>query len=142
MFCGYTLRLKGDPILVTRSYDVKDFSDLGRLLDDMRQAMRDYRGIGLAAPQIGDLRRVAIAEIDNHVAEFVNPYIAGRGLLYIPRREGCLSLPKTEALKIRKYSIYVEYSDRQGTPHRRHLSGCNAVILQHEIDHLDGKLIK
>ena len=136
----YYLRSAEDPILRQRAEDVVYFSDLVNLLDYMHDFMLIHRNaIGLAAPQIGDSRRVAVARIDVEIREFINPVIIKKGL-YIPLPEGCLSLPGYK-LKLRRTSVDVQYNDRHGNSSIENYACAAAIILQHETDHLDGKLI-
>ena len=137
----YHLRRLPDHILRQSCVEVNDFSDLGDLLSNMREIIEANKGVGLAAPQIGDNRRVAIAKIGEEVREFINPKKLREGKHPYSGPEGCLSVPGEIVQMNRRYPIQVGYQDRQGMYHTEVLRGLNAVVLQHEMDHLDGILI-
>lgn len=132
---------EGDPILrkVCREVTVFD-AKLGRILDDMLETMKKAEGVGLAAPQVGFLRRFAICEInDGELLEIINPVILEKSGNQIGA-EGCLSIPKIYKDVNRYMNIKVKYFDRNGVEHTRELNGFNARVVQHEMDHLDGVL--
>ena len=137
----YHLRRLPDPILRQSCVEVNDFFDLGDLLSNMREIMEANKGVGLAAPQIGDNRRVAIAMIDGQIREFLNPRKLREGMHPYLTVEGCLSVPGEHVQTNRKYPIQIEYQNRQGMHHTEIFMGYNVVVPQHEMDHLDGKLI-
>jgi len=136
----YYLRRWDDPELKERCQEVTDFSDLDRLVDSMRDTMYRYSGAGIAAPQVGDLRRVVIAKIEGIPKVFVNPEILSK-FGYLPFVEGCLSFPMRYKARIRSYSIKVHYCDQKGEQQIETIRGLSAIILQHEMDHLEGKTI-
>ena len=139
----YRLRRWGDPVLRERCADVDDFSedsDLEALLSAMYHIKAQHGGIGIAAPQVGDGRRVVLADVHGWTQEFVNPRITARSG-FRPSLEGCLSVPFLLLPKLRSSSIDVEYQDRHGVSHAGVFSGYDATVLQHELDHLDGRLI-
>ena len=110
------------------------------LLDDMRETLKEAGGIGLAAPQIGVLRRVAIIEIDEgDLIEMINPDIVFRDGEQM-EIEGCLSSPGKYAETKRPMNIKVEYTDRNGDKKEREGTELLARAFCHEIDHLDGVL--
>ena len=132
---------EGDPILrkVCREVTVFD-AKLGRVLDDMLETMKRAEGVGLAAPQVGFMRRFAICEInDGEILEIINPVIVEKSGSQIGA-EGCLSVPKVYKDVNRYMRITVKFLDRNGAPHTRELDGFNARVVQHEMDHLDGIL--
>lgn len=138
----YYLRRWGDPVLRERCAEVEDFSGdsgLEALLSAM-YALKRNGGIGMSAPQVGDARRVALAEVHGRTEEFINPRITARSGHHLTL-EGCLSVPVLLLPKLRSASIEVEYRDRYGAPHAGIFKGRDAAILQHELDHLDGRLI-
>ena len=110
------------------------------LLDDMLETMRDADGCGLAAPQVGVLRRIAVVEVEeNRPIELINPKIvafAGEQ----EEQEGCLSIPGRWGITKRPEHVTVRALDRHGEPFEITGSGLLARALCHEIDHLDGKL--
>lgn len=131
----------GDPLLRKKCRPVTDFdAKLGRILDDMLETMKKAEGVGLAAPQIGFLRRFAICEIDGgEILEIVNPVIIEQSGSAIGA-EGCLSCPKKYEDVLRPKHIKLKYQDRTGVEHIRELDDFNARVVCHETDHLDGIL--
>jgi len=102
--------------------------------------MYSRKGIGLAAPQVGTLERVIIADIGEGLISMINPEIlTGYGEDYID--EGCLSLPDTVVNVKRKQSVFVRYLDKNEKEKESELDGLTARVIQHEIDHLNGVLI-
>lgn len=110
------------------------------LLDDMLETMRAADGVGLAAPQVGVLRRIAIVEVEpGHPIELINPKIisyAGEQ----NEQEGCLSIPGRWGITKRPKHVTVRATDRNGKQFDISGSDLLARALCHEIDHLDGKL--
>lgn len=135
------LRIYPDPILREEASPIILFDrKLHDLLENMLLLMKNHRGIGLAAPQIGVVRRIVVADIGQGPLKLVNPQIVTRaGDETMP--EGCLSLPGSFPEIRRNTHIEVNARDVRGKPFRFEASGLLARILQHEIDHLDGKLI-
>ena len=111
------------------------------LLDEMVVVMRQEKGIGLAAPQVGISQRICVIEIDGVVSKYVNPEITSRSQEKIFFEEGCLSLPGQFFPIERHEEITVKYWNEKGLPKRIRTGGLLAIVLQHEIDHLDGILI-
>lgn len=115
---------------------------LGALLDDMAQTMYKAEGVGLAAPQVGILRRVVVidcSEDRDDLIELVNPVITERCGSQCGR-EGCLSLPGRQGIVTRPYRVTVEAYDRRGEPFAFEAEGFLARAVCHELDHLDGVL--
>ena len=111
-----------------------------RLLDDMVETMRAADGVGLAAPQIGVLRRICVVCVDGkNVYELVNPVIIKQSGEQVGP-EGCLSVPGRHGVVCRPRKIVVEAQDRTGKKYTYKLEGFIAVAFCHEIDHLDGTL--
>ncbi len=109
------------------------------LLDDMLETLHAEEGVGLAAPQVGVLRRVVIVEYEDKLYEAVNPVIlesSGEAI----EDEGCLSVVNRRGLVKRPYDITVEYTNREGKRLKEKKSGIEARIFCHEIDHLNGIL--
>lgn len=139
------IRLLGDPILRRTTATVERFdAELGEFLDDLLETMYGAEGVGLAAPQVGDPRRVTVIDVSEErdgsgVIELVNPRIL-RSLGTIESEEGCLSIPGVVETIERAAEVEVEYHDRRGE--RRVVAGSEllARALQHEIDHLEGIL--
>ncbi|MGA8260734.1 MAG: peptide deformylase [Arenicellales bacterium] len=132
-----------DPRLrrVAEKVEVFDGS-LHRLIDDMAETMYEAPGIGLAAIQVNVPRRVIVMDLSeskNELREFVNPRVIEKdGCL--ESEEGCLSVPDVYAPVTRAERIVVEAQDRHGKPFSLNAEGLLAVCIQHEIDHLDGKV--
>lgn len=131
----------GDELLRKRSREVTEFDGrLGELLDDMRETMIAADGVGLAAPQVGVLKRAVVISPDGRdFYEFVNPVIvssSGRQIC----REGCLSVPGVSGEVERPKKIEVLAYDRNGKRFVLNAEGFLANICCHEFDHLDGVL--
>lgn len=120
--------------------------DLRRLADDMLQTMYDAPGIGLAAPQVGVNRRLIVmdcvkeAEAAPRPMILFNPEILWRSEDLSTYEEGCLSIPDQYAEVQRPTSVTVRWLDREGDAKEETFSGLWATCVQHEIDHLNGKL--
>lgn len=132
-----------DPLLRTRCERVERFDPaLAGLVEDLVDTLADSGAIGLSAPQIGDARRVLAVHVpdDEHgLCLYVNPRVlAKRGVAVIT--ESCLSLPGVEAHVWRAAQVRVAFQNDRGEAEEREVDGLHAVCLQHEIDHLDGKL--
>ena len=113
-----------------------------QLLDDMFQTMYEAPGIGLAASQVDVHQRcmvIDVSEEKNQPQVFINPEIADKAGEQV-YQEGCLSVPGIFADVTRANEITVRYLDRQGQAQELHADGLLAVCIQHEMDHLDGKL--
>jgi peptide deformylase len=117
-------------------------NELHRLIDDMAETMYQAPGIGLAAVQVNVPKRIVVMDISeqrNELREFVNPrVIEQQGSL--ESEEGCLSVPEVYAPVTRAQRVLVEARDRHGKPFTLNAEGLLAVCIQHEIDHLDGKV--
>lgn len=109
------------------------------LLDDMKETLFVEDGGGLAAPQIGVLRRIAVISYDDKYYEIINPKILSESGEWI-EEEGCLSLPDEWGPVKRPETIKVSYLDRNGAEQKLEATGMLARIFCHEIDHLDGVL--
>ena len=130
----------GDPILRRISRRVDNFDGkLGKLLDDMRETMKHADGVGLAGPQIGIARRLAVVEVGDTYIELVNPVIVAKSGSQVGQ-EACLSVPGKACMVERPMNIVVQYSDRFGKQHTGEYSGFIARACCHEIDHLNGHL--
>ncbi len=130
----------GDPTLKKISRTVLNFDErLAQTLDDMRDTMYEAEGCGLAAPQIGVLRRYCIIDVGDGVIELVNPVIIEKqGEQY--ESEGCLSVPGNYKTTKRPMKVTVRAQDRHGNKIIVEGEGLKARALCHEIDHLDGIL--
>jgi peptide deformylase len=132
-----------DPRLRTRAAPVQDFdAGLAQLIDDLLETMYDAPGIGLAATQVNVHRRVLVIDISERKNEpqvFINPQILSRDGVE-QTEEGCLSVPQVYELVERAARVRVRAQDRRGEFFERDLDGLLAVCVQHEMDHLEGKL--
>lgn len=131
----------GEDILRKKCKEVTEFdARLGELLDDMKETMLDADGVGLAGPQVGVLRRVAVVSPNGrNFYEFVNPVIVSSSGTQICR-EGCLSVPGINGEVERPKKIEVMAYDRNGRRFLLKAEGFLANICCHEFDHLDGIL--
>jgi peptide deformylase len=144
-----------DPRLAVKCDDVTDFGpSLKKLCDDMLETMYDAPGVGLAAPQVGVTKNLVVIDIEYESSDeedgpvvlsnkkpmiLVNPKIVEReGEQWF--KEGCLSVPGESEEVLRAERVKVEYQDVDGKPHVLEADGYLAVAVQHELDHLDGRL--
>ncbi len=139
------IRIYGDDILRSESAEVEEFGDeLGELIEKMTETMIVEEGVGLAAPQVGVSRRVAVVNPDpqnpDTLLALVNPRILSCSDETDCVEEGCLSVPGIRGKVERPIAIEVEYQDRHGGKHCVRDAGLVSRIIQHEIDHLDGVL--
>ena len=137
------IRQYPDSVLRMQAPPVEKFDDdLKRLVTRMGELMKDANGVGLAATQIGVLRRVFVfARDEDEVAVLVNPEIVRRGDEAELDDEGCLSIQGVTMPVERSTSVRIEGRDEQGEEVAYDLEGTPARIVQHELDHLDGKMI-
>jgi peptide deformylase len=136
-----TLRFLGDPGLRAPTRQVERFGPaLAELLEQMFLVMRQAEGVGLAAPQIGRVERVAVIELEERRLELVNPRLVRVSPVLEPGFEGCLSLPGFVAPLARPARVTVRAQDRRGRWRRIDGRGLLARALLHELDHLDGRL--
>lgn len=138
------VRKFGDPVLRTRARAVERFDErLRQELAFMAEVMQGAIGIGLAATQLGALRRVLVYRVQQQapVAALVNPEIEWSSREQETAEEGCLSLPRVAVDVERPVHVRVRAQDEFGEPLLIEASGLEARVIQHEIDHLDGVLI-
>lgn len=136
------IRTFGDPVLKSRAAPVETFDDtLARLVDDMLETMRAYEGVGLAANQVGRLKRILVAALEDEEVVIVNPVIEDKSEELEKDTEGCLSIPEIQVEVERPVAVTVSGRGLGGEPVRIEARDLLARILQHEIDHLDGVLI-
>lgn len=142
------IREEGDSILLKTSRPVTDFNKrLHTLLDDMRETLLQADGVGLAAPQVGILRRAVIVMDTNReeltpeeqIIELINPEIVGSDGEQTGQ-EGCLSVPGVYGIVTRPEHVVVRAQDRFGNAFEVEGTGLTARCFCHEIDHLDGHL--
>ena len=138
------IRQYPDPVLRLKAQEVETFDgDLAQLVERMTRLMQDARGVGLAATQVGILRRVLVLQVDDEEEPrvLVNPVILDRSEETEEDTEGCLSLQGVVIPVERAVSLRVEARDAGGEPVELELEGLAARVAQHEVDHLDGVLI-
>ena len=126
------LRKKSKPVT---SFDQR----LATLIDDMYATMLKADGVGLAAIQVGILKRVVVIETqEDGYYEFVNPVIVEQSKEENTTAEGCLSVPGKMGMVSRPQTVKVKYQDRNGNPLEKTFNGFTAKAVCHELDHLDG----
>ncbi|MGI6550334.1 MAG: peptide deformylase [Syntrophomonadales bacterium] len=136
----YKVVLMGDPVLREKAKPVREINDsVLRLLDNLRDTMYEYDGVGLAAPQIGISKRVIVIDNGEQYYELINPEII-RSQGQEKAIEGCLSIPNLNGKVKRAARVVVKGLNRQGEEQLIEASGLLARALQHEIDHLEGIL--
>ena len=130
----------GDEILRKKSREVETIdARILTLLDDMNQTLKEIRGIGLAAPQVGILKRVVVIHIDDKIIELINPVIVNTSGTQ-EGVEGCLSYPGKYGITKRPQSVTVTALNRKGKKITKTGDDLLARAFCHEIDHLNGKL--
>jgi peptide deformylase len=143
-----------DPRLALKSDDVTEFGPaLEKLCADMLETMYDAPGVGLAAPQVGVTKNLVVIDIEYESDDEQDPPVLSNKnpmILVNPKitqregeqtfQEGCLSVPGESEEVIRALKVRVEYQDTKGNPHVLDADGYLAVAVQHELDHLDGRL--
>jgi peptide deformylase len=136
------IRQYGDPVLRMRAREVESFdADLERLVERMTTLMREANGVGLAATQVGVLRRLFVFVDDGEDRVLVNPTITKSSSEVEVDDEGCLSLREVLVPVERPTRVTIEGLDAKGEPVKLELESPSARVVQHELDHLDGVLI-
>jgi peptide deformylase len=137
-----------DPLLRITSQPIERVDDeVRRLADDMLETMYDAPGIGLAAIQVAVPRRLLVIDVNDKEKEepnpivMINPEILKLGDQLAPYEEGCLSIPDVRVEIERPSTVSVRYLDRDGRQQQIDADGLLATAIQHEMDHLDGRLI-
>ena len=139
----------GHPLLLKKSEEIKEFSTifLKKIIYDMSETMIDYKGIGLAAPQVHISKRIIvfrnpdIEELDKiNITPLINPIFEPLGNEKEDDWEGCLSIPRMQGLVRRFKKIKYHGYDLTGKKIENEAQGLHARVIQHEIDHLDGIL--
>jgi peptide deformylase len=139
----------GDPVLRQRAKDVEQGTDLKQLIEDMFETMKGASGIGLAAPQIG--KGIRLFVVDGTVLEdeegmedfrkvFINPTLLEEAGTPWEFEEGCLSIPNIREKVSRKEHLKIRYYDENWNLKEEEYDGMKARIIQHEYDHLEGKM--
>lgn len=142
----------GQPVLRKEAEDInQDYPDLKKLIEDMFETLERSEGIGLAAPQVGLAIRVVVINLDlisdelpeykGYIHTFINPHILEYDETETDlMEEGCLSLPGIHEPVRRAKRIHVQYQDENFQQHDEWVDGYLARVMQHEFDHLDGKM--
>ncbi len=140
------IKVYPDGILRKKAKDVEKIDDrIVKLLDEMAETMYQFNGIGLAAEQVGILEKLIVIDLrregKNELIELINPVIVASEGTYEEHEEGCLSVPGYyDTVKDRKKWIKVRYLDRNENEKILETDDFLSVVIQHEIDHLNGKL--
>ena len=145
----YPIVMYGDPVLRQRAKDIEKGTDLKTLIADMNDTMQAASGIGLAAPQIGKSIRLFIVDgsaldeepgMEDFKKAFINPVILEETGTPWDFEEGCLSIPSIREKISRKENVKIRYYDEDWNLHEEEFDGMKARIIQHEYDHIEGKL--
>ena len=136
------LRYQGDEILKKKSREIEEITDkIQVLIDDMIETMHKYNGVGLAAVQVGVLKRVIVIDLydDKGPITMINPVITKtKGEQEV--EEGCLSFPNEFAKVVRPAEVWAEYTDRNGKKIKIKAKELLAQAICHEVDHLNGEV--
>ena len=136
------IRQYGDPVLRMRANEVEAFDEeLARLTERMIGVMHDAEGVGLAATQVGILRRLFVFHAEDEDRVIVNPVLTVKGKETEVDEEGCLSLGPIRMPVERAVEVTLDGFDADGAAVHLELEGMSARVVQHELDHLDGKMI-
>lgn len=136
----YRIVEMGDPVLREKSRQVPKITpNVIKLLDNMADTMYDAQGVGLAAPQVGVLKRIVVIDVGDGLIELINPVITHREGQETDM-EGCLSIPGMRGEVIRHAKVSVKAMNREGKECTYQGEGLLARAFQHEIDHLEGVL--
>ncbi|QQO08938.1 peptide deformylase [Breznakiella homolactica] len=128
------LRLKAEPVAV-----IDD--EIRKLSEEMIEIMHADKGVGLAGPQVGVLKRIFVIHVDGDIPRvFINPSIIGTSQDQVKYEEGCLSIPGVWADVIRPAAVKIQAWNERGRPFTMEAEGITARVIQHEYDHLDGVL--
>ncbi|MBO4360162.1 MAG: peptide deformylase [Eubacteriaceae bacterium] len=134
-----TIRIQGDDLLGKRSREISEINErILTLLDDMAETMYKAEGVGLAAPQVGVLRRCVVIDVGEGLIKLINPVIVESSEETETRLEGCLSVPDYVGWVKRPCKIKVEALNEKGEKVTIEAEGLYKKALCHEIDHLDG----
>lgn len=145
----YPIVMYGDAVLRKRASDIEKGTDLTQLVADMYETMHEANGIGLAAPQIGKSIRLFIVDgttledepdLKDFRKVFVNPQVVDEHGEEWGFEEGCLSIPNIREEVLRKETVRIKYFDENWNAFEEEFDGMKARIIQHEYDHIEGKL--
>lgn len=137
------LRIEGDPLLRKTSKPVRAVTPrIQQILSDMAETMYESQGVGLAAPQVGLLKRMVTIDVGEGLYKMINPEIVAQSEEKDCDLEGCLSIPSFNGIVSRPAWIDVRYMDETGQEKTLRADGLFARCICHEIDHLDGVLFR
>lgn len=145
----YPIVMYGNPVLRQRAKEIAAGTDVKQLIADMLETMYAASGIGLAAPQIGKGVRLFVVDgsamedepgMENFKKAFINPILVEEAGTPWEFEEGCLSIPNIREKISRKEKLKVRYYDADWNIHEEEYDGMKARIIQHEYDHIEGKL--
>ncbi len=145
----YPIVMYGDPVLRKRATDIEPGADLGQLIEDMFETLEAANGIGLAAPQVGKSIRLFVADgralddepgMEDFKKVFINAQVVEETGTPWELEEGCLSIPSIREKIARKESVRIRYFDENWEQHENTFEGMQARIIQHEYDHIEGKM--
>jgi peptide deformylase len=145
----YPIVMYGDPVLRQRAKDIEHGTDLTQLISDMMETMDAASGIGLAAPQIGKSIRLFVVDgtgledepgMESFKKTFINPQVLEEYGTPWEFEEGCLSIPNIREKVSRKETLKIRYYDEKWELKEEEYDGMKARIIQHEYDHIEGKL--
>lgn len=137
------IRKKGDEVLRKKSKPVTEISDrINELIDDMLDTMYNADGVGLAAPQVGILKRICVIDVGDGPIVLINPEKIEESAEQIQAAEGCLSIPGIYGEVKRPARVVVKALNRKGEPFTVEGTDMLARTLCHEMDHLDGILFE
>ncbi len=145
----YPIIMYGDPVLRQKAKEIEQGADISQLIEDMYETMHNASGIGLAAPQIGKSLRLFV--VDGTIMDdepgmadfkkvFINPTILEEVGTPWEYEEGCLSIPNIREKISRKEKLTLRYYDETWTLNEEKFNGMKARIIQHEYDHIEGKM--
>lgn len=151
------IRLYGDPVLREKAQPITEITDeLRHFAAAMIETMYEAGGVGLAANQVGDRRRILVLDVSERGEKgsakrrrippapepevYINPEVLESSVEDDDYSEGCLSIPGVEADVFRPRRLRLRWTDLEGQQHEQEIDGMRARVLQHEIDHLDGVL--
>lgn len=148
----------GDPVLRKVGQEIdKDYPDLKQLIENMKDTMKNARGVGLAAPQIGKAIRIFLVDTrpfseDDELSKEEQEFLKNYNKVFINAKilkeegdewvfsEGCLSIPNINEDVFRQETVTIEYYDENFKKHTETVNGLAARVIQHEYDHIEGKL--
>jgi peptide deformylase len=132
----------GNELLNQKAEPIKDINeDVKRIAGEMIQALHEGKGVGLAGPQVGFMKRIFVVHVDGDVPRiFINPSITATSTETVKYEEGCLSIPGVWADVIRPRGVQIQAWNERGRPFTMDVDGILARVILHEYDHLEGVL--